>query len=461
MATIEKRATAYRIVVSSGYDTKGKKLRYYETISFAELEGLTSKQKEKELERRKVLFEQRVKNGLFLEGEKMTFEEFIYKWLEDYAEKQLAPKTVYEYKRLLENRVIPALGHIKIAKLQPTHIIDFYNNLSETGLRLDTKYRPKELCIDMIKKNRGQINFINPSTTRNLISGKVTIKNVAEKIAEFFDKPLNTLFVEESKDKKLSNNAISHYHRVISTILTAAVQWQVITDNPCSRVKPPKIERKEAKHYDEAQVSEMFTLLEQEDMRCKLAVYIGIFAGLRLGELSALEWKDVDLKNMTLSINKNRQYLPQIGTFEKETKTYSGNRVISIPTVLTNLLNEHKKEQLSEKIKCGELWTDSGKIFTQWNGVGVFPTTPSKWFSNFIKKNNLDKITFHQLRHTNASLLIAQGIDVVTVSKRLGHSKPSTTTDIYSHQIKRADTEASEKLENLFAPNKRNLEKNA
>ncbi len=70
-------------------------------------------------------------------------------------------------------------------------------------------------------------------------------------------------------------------------------------------------------------------------------------------------------------------------------------------------------------MKCGDAWRDTNKIFTQWNGEGVFPTTPSKWFSKFIKKTAIDKITFHQLRHTNSSLLIAEGVDVVTVSKRL------------------------------------------
>jgi integrase len=106
----------------------------------------------------------------------------------------------------------------------------------------------------------------------------------------------------------------------------------------------------------------------------------------------------------------------------------------------------------------------------------MFPTTPSKWFSKFIKKHNneilndktikkeekdkflLPNVNYHGLRHTNATLLISQGVDVTTVSKRLGHSKTSTTTDIYSHSLKRTDKQAADKLDQLFTDKNNKVE---
>ena len=142
MASIEKRSNgSYRITVSTGYDINGKKLRKHKTISLPD--NMTERQREKEVQKQAVLFEQQVENGTYLDGEKITFEEFSEKWLTDYAEKQLAPGTLKPYRTRLRKRIIPAIGHIKLSKLQPHHLMVFYNNLTESGVRLDAYYVPE------------------------------------------------------------------------------------------------------------------------------------------------------------------------------------------------------------------------------------------------------------------------------------------------------------------------------
>ena len=136
MATIEKRGGSYRITVSAGYNTDGKQLK--KRMTWKPSPGMTERQIKKELDKQAVLFEQQVETGQFLDGS-ITLSEFITKWLEDHAEKQLQEKTVVGYKDMLP-RIIKALGHIKLAKLQPHHLIEFYNNLAEDGIREDTKY---------------------------------------------------------------------------------------------------------------------------------------------------------------------------------------------------------------------------------------------------------------------------------------------------------------------------------
>jgi integrase len=407
MASIEKRGdNSYRLTVSCGYNKEGKKIRKYKTIDLSHIKP--NKQLD-EANKQWILFKDEIEKGTYLDSGKITFEDFIKKWLKDYAEPQLAPKTLFRYKELLNTRVIPALGHIKLNKLQPTHLAEFYNNLREDGIRTD------------------------------------------------------------GKPGGLSERTILHHHRLISSILTCAVQWQFILNNPASRLKAPKVEKKEAKHFDIEQTEYIFELLEDEPIKYKTMIYLAIYGGMRMGELAALEWEDIKLENGLLNINKSLQHLPTIGTFTKSPKNKTSNRIISLPKTVISLLLEYKVWQNGEKAKLDDLWDyNYDNIFTGPNGKPMFPASISSWFHDFIKKHNgrilsdtripnkekdkylLPEVNFHGLRHTNASILINQGLDVTTVSKRLGHARTSTTTDIYSHSLRKADSEAANKLESLF-----------
>lgn len=407
MAAIEKRGdNSYRLTVSCGYDKNGKKIVKRKTI---DLSHIKPNKQEEEANKQWILFKDEIEKGLFLDADKITFEDFIEKWLKNYAESELAPKTLHRYKELLKSRIIPALGHIKLNKLQPTHLTEFYNNLREDGIRTD------------------------------------------------------------GKPGGLSERTILHHHRLISAILTCAVQWQFLLNNPALRLKAPKVEKKEAKHFDIDQTEYILSLIEKEPIKYRTMIVLAIYGGMRMGELAALQWDDVDFNNCLLKINKSLQHLKEKGTFVKSTKNETSNRIISLPGSAINLLREYKVWQNGEKAKLGDLWNeDYNNIFTSHNGKPMFPSTISKWFNKFIKCHNeailndatipkeakekylLDNVNFHGLRHTSATILINQGVDVTTVSKRLGHARPSTTTDIYSHSLKKADTEAANKLENLF-----------
>ena len=192
-------------------------------------------------------------------------------------------------------------------------------------------------------------------------------------------------------------------------------------------------------------------LLENEPIKYKVMVYIAIFGGLRVGELCNLEWSDIDFDKETITVSDQLQYLPEFGIYEVEsTKSDSSNRTISISSTLIELLKEYKKWQDDEKEKLGDIWIDLNKLFTQETGKPIFPDTPSKWLKNFTKRNNLKMITFHQLRHTNASILIGEGVDVATVSGRLGHADKSITLKIYAHALRQYDREAADKLQDVI-----------
>lgn len=466
MASIEKRGqNAYRITVSAGYDSKGKKIRKHKSVTLDP--NLTPKQIEKELQRQATLFEEEVQKGTYLDGGKITFSNFIDKWLEDYAEKNLAPKTLYRYKELITTRIIPALGHIRLEKLQPTHLLQFYNNLAENGIRLDCKYIIKSDLLEIIEKDNiatkdlADRSGVSEKTIKSMLKMNSVSHSTAHAISSAINIDLDKLFELSGEPKSLSDRTILHHHRLISSLLTCAVQWQLILNNPADRVKPPKVERKQAKYYDETDTLKLLESLEIAPLKYRTALNLVIFGGMRLGELSAMTWDDVDLDNCYIRIRQASQYLPGEGSYVKETKNESSDRIISMPVSVMELLKQYKAWQNEERLKCGDQWQNTGFVFTQWDGKPIFPDTISKWFSKFRKANILPELTFHQLRHTNASLLISQGVNIQTVSKRLGHARASTTTDIYAHALQRPDKEAADKLENLFNKDKNNKVKQA
>ena len=455
MATIRKRGNNYQIRVSCGYKVTGEQI--IKTTTYKPRPGMTPKQIQKEVERQAVLFEEKCMNGTYMDGN-IKLCDFAEKWFKDYAEKQLKSETYYIYKLMLK-RVNEALGHIRIDRIQPHHLLEFYNNLSECGIREDIKYKPvKDIKKILVQKKMTQLSLsekagISVATISSSIKGNNLSKRTAEKIMIALND--NTIFEPVGKEKKLSQETILHHHSFISTMLSRAVEWQLIPSNPCDRVKPPKVEHKEAKYLDEIQAAELIKCLYNEPLHYRTIIMLLLYSGMRRGEVCGLEWSDIDFKNNLISISKSNLYLPGKGIFEDTTKNKTSERVIRIPQDMIDLLKEYKVEQNKQRLSVGDMWKGSKKIFTTAFGAPIHPDSVTSWFSKFIKKYNLPNIHLHSLRHTNATLLIANGTNIRTVANRLGHADTSTTSNIYAHAIKTADEMAAETLANILNPIKR------
>ena len=454
MATIRKRGNSYQIRVSCGYNVKGEQIT--KTTTWTPAPKMTKKQIEKELERQAVLFEEKCRTGVYLDGN-IKLSDFAEKWLADYGQKQLKAETYYVYTLMLK-RINAALGHIRIDRIQPHHLLEFYNNLSETGIREDTKYRPaKDFNMVIKSKNITQKSLAESagvciSTIRACIRNKNISKRSADKISAALKD--NSLFSPCDTGKRLSGETILHYHRFLSSMLSTAVEWQLIPSNPCDRVKAPKTERKESSYLDETQAAELIKCLDNEPLRYRAIIMLLLYSGMRRGELCGLTWDDIDFEHDLISITKSNLYLPGKGIFEDSTKNRASERIIKVPQDMTALLKEYKKEQAENRLMLGDKWQESGKVFTTAYGAPIHPDTITSWFHKFIKKNSLPKIHIHSLRHTNATLLIAGGTNIRTVAKRLGHSTPTTTGNIYAHAIKSADEMAAEMLADILKPSK-------
>ena len=391
--SIEKRGkNSYRLTVSEGFDLNGKPMIHRKTVH--------GTKKDAEVELAKFVTE--VQNGLVIDGKSLKFSEFTEIWKRDYGSKELAPSTYKRYCRMLETRLLPYFGHFYINKIKPTDIMKFYDLLEK-----DTQLVRK-------KGNNG-------SKTKKPLSGKTILE----------------------------------HHRLLRAMLHKAVYWQLIVANPAERVQPPKARKPKRRSYDDEQTKillENLELLSSEDTKYKVAIILTVFTGVRLGELMGLEWQDIDFKNGIISINRSSQYLSDIGVFTKVPKTESSIREIAIPEFIISLLEEYKLWYEEQKSIYGELWMNSDRLFVQADGKPMHPSTISKWFVKYVGQIGLPVINFHGLRHTNASLLVAQNIDIAVISARLGHAQISTTLDFYVHPLLSHNRKAGYALENLLLP---------
>lgn len=253
--------------------------------------------------------------------------------------------------------------------------------------------------------------------------------------------------------KPLSQKTILEHPRLIRAMLHRAVYWQLITHNPAERVQPPKTQKPKRDCYDEEQTRILVDNLEKltgNDIKYRVAILLDIFTGARLGELVGLEWSDIDFNNGIININKSSQYLSQKGVFTKDPKTESSVREVAIPTFVISLLEEYKLWYEEQKSLYGELWTNSNRLFVQADGKPMHPDTISKWFVKFVGNIGLPVINFHGLRHTNATLLISQNIDIAVVAARLGHVQITTTLNFYVHPVISHNKVAGNVLQNLL-----------
>lgn len=259
----------------------------------------------------------------------------------------------------------------------------------------------------------------------------------------------------ENREEKPSSSTIHFHYRILRDILGRASEWKIIKDNPVASVKRPKVTYKDGDVYDEEEVVELFQLLEDEQPHWRLFIKLAVTAGLRRGELLALEWDDVDFENNTISVNHSLSYNKEDGYQLKVPKTKTSIRVVSVPQSVMSELKKYKHIKNKERMQARDLWEggDHFFVFSNWNGKPYYPTAPSTWWRRFTKRTEFRYIRLHDLRHTSATILINQGVHAKTISSRLGHADIQTTMNIYGHALRKADEGAAEKFDSLFDQN--------
>ena len=384
---IRKRKNSYQFVLYLGKDQGDK--QQFARMTYKPPKGLTAKQEKLAVMTAAADFENRIKGGQAIQYDKLKFKDFITLYVKSHIN-TLKPKTAAGYITIINNRLLPYFGNMLVRDITP---LDVRKWLSELD-RQDNK---------------------------------------------------------QSSD--LSANSKGVYFRTLSAILGKAVEYQIITSNPCQSIKQPRKQQSDVKALQLDEVRQLLSVInDYEDKRAVTAVYILIFTGVRVSELCGLKWQDVDFTNKVIHIRRECIYIPGEGVRVDTPKSKTSVRDIYIPEILCQRLREYKQEQDREILIKGSMWQgpqDNSYLLTQFDGKPVHDSTIRSWVKKVMSFCEVPYITVHGLRHTFASLLISNGVDVRTTAAQLGHSSPALVYNTYANPQNNAKRQAADSLEKL------------
>jgi integrase len=238
-------------------------------------------------------------------------------------------------------------------------------------------------------------------------------------------------------------------HNVLHRALTHAVAWQVIPINPADAVDRPTVAPFTPRTLDPDQTRTLLSALENH--RFGLPLRTALLCGLRLSELLALRWADVDWSGGRLIVLQTLDSRHDGVVRFKATKTHRSARTVSVPPQLLDALRLHRLAQEELRRAAGEVWADLDLVFATDRGLPLTSGWVRKAFYALLDERGLPRLPLHGLRHTMASLMLAAGEHPKVVSERLGHSNPSFTLTVYGHVMPGMHDEASRRLEHALA----------
>ena len=237
---------------------------------------------------------------------------------------------------------------------------------------------------------------------------------------------------------------------LISTVLEQAFKERLVIFNVARQAELPRAEKKEVNYFQPEQVEAIRNALENEQPKWKMLVHLFLITGARRGEILGLKWDKVEFDKNRIYICNNVLYAPDKGIYEDTPKTEKSKRYVTLPKETMNELKKYKQYQAQEYFKNGIPQNINGFVFTQIDGSPMHPDSVTDYLNKFSKKYDLPHINAHAFRHTMASMLYFNGVDSVSISKRLGHAQVSTTANIYAHIMEEADQRNADILSDIF-----------
>jgi integrase len=314
--------------------------------------------------------------GEYVEPSKMLYREYLQDWLK--TRRNLGEQTLELYDSYLRTHIIPALGHIPLAKITAHDIELFLDSLHEKGLA--------------------------PATIKRIFS-------------------------------------------VVNASLNAAANKDLITKNVANKVEKPKVKQhRELIIWEPSFVNE-FLQKTRYASRYWIAVYLAIMTGMRQGEILGLRWSDIDFEKRNITI---QQTVTRHRKIKQGAKTKNSVRSVAISPETVEVLKEHRQMIVQERVALGPNYENNDLVVCTHFGGPVTQRAIQKVWNSFLKKTGAPKITFHDLRHTHASLLIKQGVHIKVISERLGHSSVSITMDLYGHLMPNMQEDAAAGLDKII-----------
>ena len=384
---------------------------------FSYLDNVTQKTKrklltgktQKEVAQRGKEFSKSLSDGLMPSADKITLETWLDRWLEDYIHPTVRIKSYEKYKASLDPYIKKKIGKVPMKNLKAPDIQKVFNEMLTAGSR---------------------------------------------------------------KGTGLSTSTVRCTRRYLSMAYAKAVQVGIVARNIVNDTKPPPLVKADINPLTADQAKNLLQVIKEGDyMPPKYftfhsdlsadyekalhyaSVLLALNTGMRLGEVFGLHWNDVDLNNATVSVNRSLTYSSTKGMIFQEPKTKGSKRKIPIPITVVMALKHYKKQQEWYVNTVGDVYEDDGQLlFASWQGK-PFDTKlfTRRAFKRMLAKAGIDEsFTFHDLRHTHATLLLRDGVNIKVISERLGHSTITMTLDTYSHLMPDMQETAVKSMEKMF-----------
>ena len=219
------------------------------------------------------------------------------------------------------------------------------------------------------------------------------------------------------------------------------MRHKLVLQNVCALQRPPKVVSQEMHILTPEQVAGFAALLDGHEVAA--AATTALFTGIRRGEALGLEWQHINLDAKLIKVRQSLEETDEGGLQLKPPKTKASIRDITLPDIVIETLQAHHKRLLERRLQLGLGKLDKDDlVFPDWEGRPQWPDRFSARWTELSKRLKLG-VSFHELRHTHASQLIDAGVDVVTISKRLGHASPTITLSTYAHLFRKDDGKAA------------------
>lgn len=339
----------------------------------------------------------------YFEPAKMTVAQWADIWLDEYCS-GVKYRTAKHYRAQCDTHIKPALGATKLSKLTTPQIQAFYNELGKTG---------------------------HTVTRKDKKTGKVTVTK-----------------------EPLSTKSIKNIHCILSKALNTAIEVGYIKDNPASRAKLPKVERKEINPLTDEQVKAFLKALDAEEYSALYKVIV--FTGLRESEAIGLTWDCIDFEKGVLKINKQLQKRPvEDGGYTFAPLKNDKTRMLTVPPFVIDVLKARRVQQLQERFEAGSLWQGykstkeqkTALVFTTATGGPINPKVVYRHYKKIAAQIDAPESRVHDLRHTYAVLSLQNGDDVKTVQGNLGHATAAFTLDVYGHVSEKMKEDSAARMQ--------------
>jgi integrase len=328
-----------------------------------------------------------------------TVGDYLAYWLGSVAVHRLRENTHTRYATCVRLHLIPGLGTKKIARLTAKDVRTFLDRLRTTC----------QCCAQGLDTER-----------------------------------MKCCAVGECCQKRLSPLTVAYVHSVLKSALEHAVREDELPRNVARNVKTTAPVPRRFRPLTAAEARQFLGAARADRLH---ALYeLALRTGLRKGELLGLHWEDLDLNAGTATIRRSLQRTRTGGLTRLPTKTRASERRIALPAECLHSLKTHKEQQDGERETAGSAWSDSGFVFTTPTGGPLDPANLTRRFRSFLDQAGLRRIRFHDLRHSTATLLLEQGVDLVVIKELLGHAHIGVTAGVYAHVRLRLQRQAIDTL---------------